>query len=377
MVTEEQGQEPVLNVEETVEGNSLVDNAGEQQSEQQTTEASTEDQAQEEITFDPKAFAASDDNTETESSVDNKEEGEVTNGDSNNESEDDFAWPDLPDVPSDDTDSTSVGDTQATDNQDTTEATESTQATELSEDQFKSFVSELGLEANNMDDLKKVMNDLVEENSRLKEEATYGNATNKKIDDLQNFLKLDDEKLVRKSLEADGLTGEQLDDTVDKYMDTGLLNVEALKIRKTLEKAIQSERQSIQQADQAEVAKQQADREQAVKTFSEYMQSTDSLYGFKLTGNPENLPKVRSNHIDYVTSGKFFNEITSSEQNLAESSWLWRNREVLKKAMANSGRQEGRREILDQIGKPDKPKSNIVDSPIDTGEFNPKKFMQG
>ena len=107
------------------------------------------------------------------------------------------------------------------------------------------------------------------------------------------------------------------------------------------------------------------------------MQSTDSLYGFKLTGNPDKLDQVRKNHTEYVTNGTFLNEITNSEQALAEASWMWRNREVLKNAMLNKGKQQGRKDVMDKIGNPDKPKSNVINSPVDSGEFNPKKFLQG
>ena len=106
------------------------------------------------------------------------------------------------------------------------------------------------------------------------------------------------------------------------------------------------------------------------------MQSIDTIGDFKLTGNPEKLSEVRKNHTEYVTSGKYLNEITENEKTLAESAWLWRNRDVLKKAMINNGRQNGRKEILDQIQRPETNKPQRFVTP-DNGEFDPKAFMNG
>jgi len=247
-------------------------------------------------------------------------------------------------------------------------------ATELTNDQFKAFADQLGLKAETMDEVKAVLDDLVAENAKLKEQGAEP-ISNKRIEDLNNFLKLDDEALVKRSLEADGLEGDKLEYAVDRLMDSGLIDVEAIKIRNNVEKAIKAETDNEIKAKEAEVARQQEEHDAAVNKFNDYMQSTDSLYGFKLTGNPDKLPDVRKAHTEYVTSGQYLNEITASEQALAESSWLWRNRETLKNALINNGRQNGRKEILDQIGRPDSSKPQRFTAPDKPGEFNPQKFM--
>ncbi len=247
-------------------------------------------------------------------------------------------------------------------------------ATELTNDQFKAFADQLGLKAETMDEVKAVLDDLVSENAKLKEQGAEP-ISNKRIEDLNNFLKLDDEALVKRSLEADGLEGDKLEYAVDRLMDSGLIDIEAIKIRNNVEKAIKAETNNEIKAKEAEVAKQHEEHDAAVNKFNDFMQSTDSLGGFKLTGNPDKLPDVRKAHTEYVTSGEYLNEITASEQALAESSWLWRNRETLKNALINNGRQNGRKEILDQIGRPDSSKPQRFTAPDKPGEFNPKKFM--
>ena len=369
MEVNENNDVPVFNAEESA-GEGLLNSAGNESEQSVDTTGQQEENKEEEFeveAFDPKAFMAT--NSVEEDANDTNTETSTDSDDS-----DALAWPDLPT----DTDIQSTEDT----NSDTTaEAQEQTQeqteerAVELTNDHFKAFTSELGLNADSMDELKEVLSDLVEENRKLKE-GSQETVTNKRIDDLKNFLKLDDEQLVRRSLEADGLTGDKLDYAVDRMLDTGMIDVEALKIRNNIDKAIKSESQNVIQAREAEVAKQQKERDEAVESFGKYMQSIDTLFDFKLTGNPDNLPNVRKNHTEYVTSGKYLSEITASEQSLAESSWLWRNREVLKNALINNGRQNGRREILDQIGNPDTGRPQRFTAPSDPGVFDPKKFMQ-
>jgi hypothetical protein len=388
MESTENQNDPVLNVEETSAGQSLTEEAGnsnETESSNKTADAveGQEEKAGEENDelgyFDPKAFMA---NNEED---DNKSESE--NNSLDNTDDGDLAWPDL--TTNDDSESDN---TDNTENKETSEqpvneevanneipSNEEISKVEVTQEHFKAFTSELGLNAESIDELKEVLNNIVEENNKLSKQLESGNnsVSNKRLDDLNNFLKLDDTDLVRKSLEAEGLKDDKLEYAVERLMDTGLIEVEALKVRNNIDKAIKAESQSIIDKREQEAAKQQESHKEAVESFGNYMQSVDSLFSFKLTGNPDKLPEVRKNHTEYVTSGTYLKEITSSEQTLAESSWLWRNREVLKNALINNGRQNGRKEILDKIGSPDRSNPQRFTSPIDSGEFDPKKFLQG
>ena len=354
----ENNDAPVLNVDEANSGDSLIENSGEQQETQEAQTQETQDQQEVEIdAFDPQAFLQGDSLEETKEEV--KEEVK--------EEDDAAAWPDI-DGSSETVKEEVKGETK--------EEVKEEEKNSLDPEQFKLFTNELGIEAESIDDIKNALEKITKENKELKE-AGIPKESNKKVEDLENFSKLDDESLVRKSYEADGLTGEKLENVIDRLLDSGMMDIEALKIRNNIDKAIQGERLNIEEAKKSEVAKQQQERQDAVESFSKFMQSTDTLFDFKLTGNPDNLPNVRKNHIEYVTSGKYISEITSDEKSLAESAWLWRNRETLKKAMINNGRQNGRKEILDQINKPESSKPQRFTNPQNPGEFNPKEFMKG
>tara|TARA_R110002126_G_scaffold94290_5_gene222692 strand:+ start:114 stop:1226 length:1113 start_codon:yes stop_codon:yes gene_type:complete len=360
---------PVLNVDETASGDALVENSGAEET--PATPVVNENEEPEIEAFDPRAFGQ----TEAEA-VASTDEGEdkpdTPDAADTPDADNDVAWDDVTAKPDDAATPESTPDASTEDKADAP-VVENPDASVM-KPEFKEFVSELGLEAETMDDVKGVLETLVAENARLKEENKEP-VSNKRLEDLNNFLKLDDENLVRKSFEADGLKGDKLDNVIDRLLDNGMIDVEALKIRNNVDQAIRTESQDEIQREEADVAKQQEAHTTAVNKFSDFMQSTDSLGGFKLTGNPDNLPSVRKAHTEYVTSGDYLNEISSSEKNLAESSWLWRNRETLKNAMINNGRQNGRKEILDQIGNPDSGKPSRFVTP-DTGEFNPQKFTQ-
>ena len=374
MESTENQNEPVLNVEETTSGESLTQQAGDSENNNPVDNESVSSKKEESLdekeyeldSFDPAAFM----NRDEDSSSEEEEEG---SSDDNN----DLAWPELSND-SESSEETEVAENEEVVNNEETSNQEVT-SNEVTQDQFKSFTNQLGLEAENIEELKEVLNHIVEENNKLTKQLESPNqpVTNKRLDDLNNFLKLDDVDLVRKSLEAEGLKDDKLQYAVDRLTDTGLIDVEALKVRNGIEKAITSENQKIINEREETVAKQQESHTQAVESFGNYMQGVDSLFSFKLTGNPDNLPEVRRNHTDYVTSGKYLKEITESEKNLAESSWLWRNREVLKNALVNNGRQNGRKEILDKIGVPDKRTPQRFTNPVDTGDFDPRKFVQG
>lgn len=377
-MSEEKEEKTVLNAEEQVSGDALVD---------KTEVETTNDNDAEPAEFDAAAFAGTakvEETNEGEEQEEGKTNETDTSADSDNSSDnsdddDDFVWPDLSDSISD----TEPEKKSEEDNgeikpegEEVSKPTEG-EALDLTDDHYKQFAKNLGLEADSLDEIKNSIDDIIKENNELKEEAKYSGNTNKKIENLENFLKLDDESLMRKSLEADGLKGDKLENVLDKYTDTGLLEVEALKVRNNIDKAVQSERQAITKSDEADVARQQESRTESVQSFTDYMQSQESLFGFKLTGDSEKLPSVRENHVKYVTSGDYLSEITANEQNLAESSWLWRNRSVLQKAMSNNGRQNGRAEILNKIGNPAKASSSTFTEPGNTKEFDPRKFMNG
>ncbi len=243
----------------------------------------------------------------------------------------------------------------------------------LTDEHFSAFAEELGLKANNLDELKESMLELEAENKRLQESAG-GNVTNKKIDALQSYLKLDDNELIKKDLEAQGFKGEQLQEAIDSLQDNGMLKIEATKVRNAINGSINNERSAITQSARDEDAKQQKDREDSVNALKTYLDNQTDMLGFKMAKDEESLTKVRNDHHKYITSGSFLKEITKDNESLTESAWLWRNRKTLLNAMRNNGLQQGRSEVLNDLTNPDTGGGGSFVSPDGKGEFDASKF---
>jgi len=258
-------------------------------------------------------------------------------------------------------------------NPDTSATSQSSEgnALAISDEQFSAFSEDFGLNAKNKEEFKNELKSIQEENERLKKNYPK---TNEKIDTYEKLVNLEDNELVRQNLIADGFKGEDLENAVERYLDNGLIDIEAKKIRNTLNNAIASEKQAIVDSDAQEDAKQIQDREEGITKLNSFLSSTDEMFGFKMAA-PENIDNVRKTHQEYITSGNFLQEITKDSKALAESAWLWRNKEVILKAMLNQGFNKGTANVINQIGNPDPDAGTrtFVD-PKDGTEFDAKKF---
>jgi len=351
--------------------------------------------------FDPSAFGKGivetvENNTEeTPESTTNEsleDSSEVTNSE-NNDDDESFDWSNS--YKGDDTDNTEdekseVEDSDANENNDNTETevlsennntdadrdiekTPSAFDGSLTDEHFSAFADELGIKAKSMTELKDAMLKLEEDNKRLQQNAG-SNVTNKKIDALQSYLKLDDKELLQKDLEAQGFKGDQLQEAMDTLQDNGMLKVEATKVRNAINGSIENERSAITQGTRDEDAKQLKEREESVKALNTYISNQTEMFGFKMAKDEETLAKVRDSHHKYITSGNFLKDITKNNESLAESAWLWKNRETLLKAARNGGLQQGRFEILNDLHNPDTDKGKGFVSPDGKGEFNVSQF---
>ena len=243
----------------------------------------------------------------------------------------------------------------------------------LTDEHFSAFADELGINAKSMTELKDAMLELEADNKRL-QESSGNNVTSKKITALESYLKFDDQELLQKDLEAQGFKGEQLEEAMDTLQDNGMLKVEAAKVRNAINSSIQNERSAITQSTRDEDAKQLKDREDSVRALGSYLNKQNEMFGFKMAKDDETLKRVRDSHHKYITSGDFLQDITKNNESLAESAWLWKNRETLLKAARNGGLQQGRSEILNDMHNPDTDKGGGFVSPDGKGEFSVNKF---
>lgn len=243
------------------------------------------------------------------------------------------------------------------------------------EDAYNVLREELGFNANNIKELKIQLQELEKENEELKQ-LKHNNIENDKISKLSQFRNLSDEALLMESFKRQGFSDEEARNAVDRYIDNQMIDIEAKKIRKGIDSAIERERNNFVQTSQQEEARLRKEREESIESLKQYMNGVDTMYGLKIAKDNEGIEQTRKEHLKYITSGKFLNEVTENNENLVEASWLWKNREIITKSFYNKGKNEERAEFMNELQNPDISNgSDRIKGPDDDSGFNPSKFI--
>jgi hypothetical protein len=302
-------------------------------------------------------------NTETATAESENQSSEST-GDSN---DNDFSWEETPVSPS-----------QETQSQESTSETpnvvEENQTTTKAELNYSEIASEFGFDnVNNKEDFESKIKEIQQEKERYKEMAS-DSLTNDTIKKLDGYLQMKNEDLVRADLELQGITGEKLDKSIRILKDNMTLDLESDKIRSNISRAISGEKEKIINSRKEADAKQMQDHENSIRELKSHLDKTETMFGFKMSKDPEGLQKVRDDHHQYITSGSFLKDITESNEAIAEAAWLWKHRDQLLKALTNKGKQTGRNEILSDLGNHEPSGQKRILNPNSGDGFNPGKF---
>jgi hypothetical protein len=312
-----------------------------------------------------------DDNDNPDSSDDNSNNAKEGSDDDSDNPDNTFVWnlEEEEEENSNKPDITDDGSKNGSDSPDAGRASEETTAID-----YETLSNELGIEVKSKEDLIQKYNDLknqVEEARQLKE----GVVTNKKIEAWQSYINLDDEKLVAADLKAQGFNADEIAEALDVYKDNGTLSIEGKKIRKTLSNYISQEQKTVLETKNKEAEKSSKEAEEARKNIKAKLDTTETMFGFKIAKDETELTKVRQNHYKYITE-KFLSDITSNEDNIIKASWLWRNKDTILNSLKNSGVQKGKEEVIRSLTNPDVGTSTRIIPGEDKG-FDPKKFISG
>ena len=366
----EENNENIENTEnlENTENQENLENTEGNESENNEEEKSNEFDA---TAFNEDSQENKNENSEEENDEENENNEENKNSDSNDDGGDFFDFSDFSDEDEENEDNIDGGsqdDNESPDNQN--------QKGSLTDDNFDYIKSELGLNVNNLDELKKGIQELEAENKRLSE--NQGNVNeNEKVSALKRLKGLSDEDLLRQDLKRQNFNDEQIENAVEKLVNNELSEIEAMKIRNKIDRAIISENNKAAQSNVDSEAKLQREREDSVKSLTEDLGKLDSVFGFKMAKDKESLIKVQKGHLKYMTSGKFLGDITKDNESLIQSSWLWKNKETIFKALENGGISKGKGAILDAIENPESSDTIRFRDPEGSDEFNPSKFLEG
>jgi hypothetical protein len=243
-------------------------------------------------------------------------------------------------------------------------------------DQFATFAKEMGIAAETKEEFVEQLKELEAENERLRSQST-STVENDRISRLNELKKKDDDSLLRLDLEKQGLSAEEVDEAMDVYTNNGTVKIEALKIKKQIDRAISNEQNTVIESNKAEEAKLQKQYDDDVAQLSKHIDEEDTKFGFKMAKDEESLKQVRKDHKDYITSGKFHEEIYADSKNLSDAAWLWKNKDTILKALGNKGIQQGRKEILDDIQNPEVSETKRFGTPQGDESFDASAFLTG
>jgi len=222
---------------------------------------------------------------------------------------------------------------------------------------------ELGIKIESKDQFVEAINALQQQAQQQQAPA------NDQVTELRSYLNFSDRDLVAEELKADGIEDSEIEESLDKLEDSGMMKMKAKSIRRVINNAIdQQTTQSKQQAaQQKEERKKQA--ESAKKELRSQIKNMNEFMGGKVT-------KKQKEEVYRYATGDMMKEIYADHANVADVAMFMLYRKQIEKILRSQGLEDGKAAIMDSIVSPNlnngKSKSNFK---VKTGKFDPKAFM--
>jgi hypothetical protein len=321
--------------------------------EQETVEQ-VETKEEEVPSFNPQAFAEGETKTETkeDSEVESKEE---ETGESTEENDEDgFEWGSV--------ESKEEGVVPKEEDWDS----KPEQIEEKKEDiketvyDWEALAKELGVSAKNEEEFKKAVQNVVKKSV----------PANDAIRNMEDFLKMTDKSLVKADLEASGLEKAEVDDTVDRLVDSGLLKREAVMIRKNLQNYIANERQNIASSEVKRKQEQERENLNTRKSLQKYIKGKEDFFGGKVKNSD------KKELYNYITTGEFAEEVYSDVANVADAAFLWKYKDKIFKMLRGQGMESGKASVINKITNPNLGRRSRHTETKTKSGFDPVEFMK-
>ena len=245
------------------------------------------------------------------------------------------------------------------------EKTEETE--EVNEDglSWSQVGKEIGLNVNSKEEFLKTLNDYADQ---LKGQNAQP-APNSQITELRNYLSLSDRDLVAEELKADGIEAADIEDSLDKLEDSGMMKMKAKSVRRVIGNAIDQQTAEAKQAQAQSIKKQQEDIKNAKSGLKKQIKGMGEFMGGKVT------KKQKEEVYRYATTD-MMKDIYEDHANVADVAMFMLYRKQIEKILRSQGLEDGKATIMDSIVSPNlnngKSKSNFK---VKSGTFDPKAFM--
>jgi hypothetical protein len=221
---------------------------------------------------------------------------------------------------------------------------------------------ELGLEVTSKEEFLKTMNEYAEGKQN-------NEPANSQITELRNFLSFNDRDLVAEELKADGIEAADIEDSLDKLEDSGMMKMKAKSIRRILNTSIDQQTSQARNEKEQNQKNQAKQATQAKQELKKEIKNMDQFMGGKVT-------KKQKEEVYRYATGSMMKDIYADHANVADVAMFMLYRTQIEKILRSQGLEDGKASIMNSIVSPNlnngKSKSNFK---VKSGTFDPKAFM--
>ena len=192
---------------------------------------------------------------------------------------------------------------------------------------------------------------------------------NSQTSELRGYLNYNDRDLVAEELKADGIEASEVEESLDKLEDSGMLKMKAKSIRRTINNAIDQQNDAAKNKAAQEDNKRQESAKQAKEQLKKEIKGMSEFMGGKVT-------KKQKEEVYRYATNNMMKDIYANHANVADVAMFMLYRKQIEKILRSQGLEDGKAAIMDSIVSPNlntgKGKSNFK---VKTGKFDPKAFM--
>ena len=224
---------------------------------------------------------------------------------------------------------------------------------------------ELGIEINSKDEFINVLNSYAEQVQQSQQQAPV----NSQVSELRTYLNYNDRDLVAEELKADGIEESDIEESLDKLEDSGMMKMKAKSIRRVINNSIDQQTQNAKQQASQQQKQAQESTAKAKKELKSQIKNMSEFMGGKVT-------KKQKEEVYRYATGGMMKEIYADHANVADVAMFMLYRKQIEKILRSQGLEDGKAAIMDSIVSPSlntgKSKPNFK---VKTGKFDPKAFM--
>ena len=222
---------------------------------------------------------------------------------------------------------------------------------------------ELGIEITSKDEFVNAINS-------LQQQAQQQQApVNDQVTELRSYLNFSDRDLVAEELKADGIEDSEIEESLDKLEDSGMMKMKAKSIRRVINNAIDQQTAQAKNKAAQENQKRKEQAENAKKELKNQIKNMNEFMGGKVT-------KKQKEEVYRYATGDMMKEIYANHANVADVAMFMLYRKQIEKILRSQGLEDGKAAIMDSIVSPNlnsgKSKSNFK---VKSSKFDPKAFM--